>query len=1136
MISINNSSENSHNEGPAGLQYWRSLEERADTPEFREWLHREFPSGASELDGVNRRHFLKIMAASFGIAGMGLAGCRQPRQHILPYAKQPERIVPGVPLYYSSSMPGARGNTPVIVETHDGRPTKLEGNSSYIPYGGAAGRFTQASILDLYDPDRSPKSITKDGKTLSQGAVFDLFRETYEAYKARGGEGLAFLAEHSSSPTRARLVEQLKQTFPKAIWAEYNPVYRDLEEDVFEKYTGERLRPHYNFREATRILSLEADFLHTDPNFLEYTRSFSKKRKVASAAEASKMNRLYAVESNYTLTGAMADHRLRSAASHISAFTALIAAQVLELTGGSSSLARALRSKSASLKVDNKWVEECAKDLVNERGASLVVAGPQLPGEVHVLTALINAQLGAEGKTVYYRKVTSKSADSIESLASAAGKGAIDTLVILGGNPVYDAPANLDWKALQKKLPKVIRYGYYFDETSALADYHVAASHYLECWGDGRTWDGTVVPVQPMIEPIFSTLRELDVIAHLCGAPQKDSYTLVQETFKGLSQDVTKPEPFDSWLSVGVLEGSAEQETFSGATKPMSFDSWLSVGVLFGSSYSVASLSIQEKDVLRALSAPAFKIPQLSSSQLECRFVPSNHVWDGRYNNNGWLQECPEPMTKLTWDNAIQISPRLAKELQRSTGIAILPDPSFLNEAGQIAPNANKFKRGKEQANIAEITVNGQTVRGPLHVQPGLADYTIVLSLGYGREKTGRVGQGTGFDVYPLRTVADSAYATAATIRVTPELYPLANTQEHWSMEGRAIVREANAEEYASHPDFVNQMGMESHSPPVYGPAQNMPLQQKVTDIPRGNSLYQTPEFKGPQQWGMVIDLNSCTGCNACVVACQSENNIPIVGKDQVLRGREMQWIRLDRYYSGGEGGRGGLPEDPQVSFMGMMCQHCELAPCESVCPVNATVHDDQGLNVMAYNRCVGTRYCANNCPYKVRRFNFFDWNKREIGHFYEGPFGPAGMPELEKLQKNPDVTVRMRGVMEKCTYCVQRIESAKINQLREAKDSGNIKVPDGVIKTACQQTCPADAITFGDLEDSSTEVSQLKESDRNYDVLGYLNTRPRTSYLAKLRNPNPAMPDYASLPLNRKEYEDRYGHGTHSAEEITHS
>jgi molybdopterin-containing oxidoreductase family iron-sulfur binding subunit len=471
-------------------------------------------------------------------------------------------------------------------------------------------------------------------------------------------------------------------------------------------------------------------------------------------------------------------------------------------------------------------------------------------------------------------------------------------------------------------------------------------------------------------------------------------------------------------------------------------------------------------------------------------------------------------------------------------------DSEFFKSAkGTLQNNKAEFKRGKEQAVLAELLINGRTVKAPIHVVPGMANYTVVLPLGMGREVVGRVGMGVGFNAYSVRDSKSQGITSGASLQLTNEHYELANTQEHWSMEGRAIIREGNADYYKKHPDFANKMGVESHAPANYGKDANKSLQEKSTGQYRGNSAYEHPSFADPapnvkvwqgekarakfpdvQQWGLAIDMNSCTGCTACVVACQSENNIPIVGKDQVLRGREMHWMRIDRYFSAEKYDQTEVPEDVQVSFMGMMCQHCENAPCEQVCPVNATVHDNQGLNVMAYNRCVGTRYCANNCPYKVRRFNFFDWNKRQIGEFYKGPLGPVDEPELHKMQKNPNVTVRMRGVMEKCTYCSQRIEAAKIEQKRLAGPTGNIKIADGTIKTACQQVCPTDAITCGDISDADSEVSKMKASDRNYSVLGYLNVRPRTTYLARLRNPNPKMPDAYKKPYAYSQYKERYG------------
>ena len=1087
----------------SGPQYWRSLDEVADTPAFREWLHQEFPSGAAELEGVDRRQFLKLMGASFAFAGVGLAGCRQPEQHILPYAKQPERLIPGVPVFYATSQPTPRDNVPLIAETHEARPTKLEGNPSYLPYGGGTNVFAQTSVLDLYDPDRAMHSVGKTGETLSRSQALDVLQSISQDYKARAGSGLAFLAEPSTSPSRLKLVQSLKAAFPHAIWAEYDPVNNDQAENALKALTGKRLRADYKFKTADRVLALESNFLQSEPGSLGYMRDFTSRRKVKDASHASDMNRLYAVESTFSITGGMADHRLRLAFNHLPAFTALMAAEVLEQTGASADEVAYFQAKGAALSVDKAWIKACATDLLAHAGRALVVVGADAPATVHQLALRINQALAAIGETVHYLEVPETEAVEIGLLADAIRLGQVKTLVIVGGNPAYNAPADLDWVSLQKSIPQVVRYGYHLDETSALGVTHIAANHYLESWGDGRTWNGTLVPVQPMILPLFEGMGELEFLGRIAQGGQSDAYGLVQETFRELAL-------------------ASKVNT--------TFDQWLAEGVLVGSSFRIALPAFSSADLRRELDKATFSPATFSASSIEVRILPSQQVWDGRYANNGWLQECPEPLTKLTWDNVILVGPALAKALQAQTGVPLIPEASVLSKQGQEHPQFNTFKQGKEEAFVGELTIDGRVISGPIHVHPGLADFTVLVTLGYGRTQVGRIGTGVGFDVYPIRTEANRASVSNASLKPTLGTYRLANTQQHWSMEGRAILREANADEYEAHSDFTKHMCLESHAPANLGPDKNKSFSEVVRNIPRGNSAYETPPFKGAQQWGMVIDLGSCTGCNACVVACQSENNVPIVGKDQVARGREMHWLRMDRYFSSGKG-TAELPDDPQVAFMGMMCQHCEMAPCETVCPVNATVHDDQGLNVMAYNRCVGTRYCANNCPYKVRRFNFFDWNKREIGHFYEGPLGPEGMPELHKMQKNPNVTIRMRGVMEKCTYCVQRIESAKIRQLAVAKGSDNVNVPDGVIKSACQQVCPSEAITFGDVADPTSAVSVARSSDRAYAVLGYLNVRPRTMYLSRLRNPNPKMPDYSTQPLSRVEYESRYGHSAHAHE-----
>ncbi len=1153
-----------------GPRYWRSLDDLVSTPSFKEWVEREFPQGAELMEGVNRRSFMKVMAASFGLAGIGLAGCRRPKMHVLPYAQQPENVIPGVATYYSSSFPDAISNIPLIVETHGSRPTKVEGNPSFPHFGGGTNTFAQASVLDLYDVDRSTQSRDLQGNQVGLTDLLDRLSGLHGKLRLNRGKGFAFLVEGSSSPTRLRMAQTLTKQYPNATWAEYNAVDYGNPERSLKNLTGRSLRPIYHFSKAKRVLSLDGDFLDKEPGSLAYTRYFTGNRKIKNAKDAGRMNRLYVVESNMTLTGGMADHRMRLSSSQVSAFTALMTAEVLKLSGGDARLIEVLEEKGSALQVDSHWIEECAKDLFEHQGYSIVFPGSHQSEEVHLLTAVLNEALA--GESVEYLELPENPATTIDVLATQIEAGDIHTLVIIGGNPVYNAPAGLKWAALQESVDEVVRFGYHYDETSAKATLHVAASHYLESWSDGRTLDGVVVPVQPVIEPLFDTIGEIELIARILGELETNPYNQVRLTFDKLQTRGNVDQAFNRFLAEGVLEDSE---------------------------FAVAKVRFLERNLIDTVLDFQLRPPALSGDSIEVRWVSSSSVFDGRYGNNGWLQECPEPMTKLTWDNAIIVSPRLAKKLQAESGYPLIGGEGIMQggfgERFSIQVRKGVWKRGKEYAPIAELELDGVKVKGPVHVLPGLASYTVILPLGYGRRETGRVGKGAGFDFYPLKQNGVS-FKSGGTIRILEDepSYQLANTQEHWSLEGRAVIREGTTEEYIKTSkqfgeqhgrpgSFVDKMGMESHSPLIYGKNQNDPAEAKRLNQPRGGSLYGHPsfgeppqysktwskeehakDFIPPQQWGMSIDLNMCTGCNACVVACQSENNIPIVGKDQVLRGREMHWIRLDRYFSeqvhspsyheavNGQNGatvnHGAalndedplpVPEDVQVSFQGMACAHCELAPCESVCPVNATVHDNQGLNTMAYNRCVGTRYCANNCPYKVRRFNFFDWNKRDKDEVYLGPLGKKQMDDphggLVEMKANPDVTVRMRGVMEKCTYCVQRIEEGKINHKVAMAKAGNMRdvhVPDGQIKVACQQVCPSDAIEFGDTTDPTARVYQAKENDRDYAVLGYLNVRPRTTYLAKLRNPNPHMPDAYTQPFLRQDYEQRFGHGEHHGDE----
>ena len=1131
-----------------GPSYWRSLDDLQGDKKFQEWVNREFPDGADTMNDVDRRNFMKIMAASFGLAGVGMTGCRMPERKILPYTKQPEYLIPGVANYYSTSMPFGGENIPLVVETHQARPTKIEGNPSYKSNGGGTSTFAQVSILDLYDPDRARTSRDSSGNKISREDVEKLLGEIAGEFEGSAGEGLAFLATSSSSPTRSRLVSRLRTKFPQAIWAEHDGIDLSNPSKAASALLGRPVRPILHFAKAKRILSLDADFVGYEGNATANARSFAKGRKIKSAKEASKMSRLYVAESNLSLSGANADHRLRLASTNVPAFTALVGSYIVA----------SIKAPDGFTEHEQKWAKECATDLLGHKGESLVVAGSHLSQDVHQVVVAINEELQARGNPLEYVSTDEADAASISDLAETLNDGKVKTLVVLGGNPGFDAPGGLEWATAQAKAGKTLRLGYSDDETSnpeGSKPILIAQAHFLESWGDGRAWDGTYVPVQPMLEPLFGGMTEIELLARVIGETDTNPHDLVKKTFADVSNK-SDTRSFNKWLAEGILAGS-------------SFPA-------FTTAFNPASLA-----ALPSRFSP--KVNSLGLENLEVRFVPSAHNWDGRYANNGWAQECPHPITKITWDNAILISAKLAKEIG-----GIIPDPWTMSDKilgqdlNQLVRRTNDFNRGREMAPMAKVTIDGVTVEGPLHVQPGIADYTLVLPLGHGRKTVGRVGKDSGFNFYPARKSATSGSIGSVTLQLTGKDYKLANTQEHWSQEGRALIREGTAEEYEKNPGFTAQMGMESHSPKIYpkikdkesGTWREMTQQEKVKYVPRGNSAYTPPNFSeieeksdrfkllvpgrySPdglfdedaennevsqtyvQQWGMVIDFNTCIGCNSCVVACQSENNIPIVGKDQVLRGREMHWMRIDRYFSSDVYRHDGrfadgnakpdkreIPDEVQVSFQGMACQQCELAPCESVCPVNATVHDEQGINTMAYNRCIGTRYCANNCPYKVRRFNFLDWNKRQIGHLYEGPLGPSGVNELDQMQKNPDVSVRMRGVMEKCTYCVQRIQEAKINHKAKNAGSGDVIVPDGTIKTACQQSCPTDAITFGDILDTESEVAQLKDSDRNYSVLGYLNIRPRTTYLTKIRNPNPAMPKAYAMPYARKEYESRYGHG----------
>jgi MoCo/4Fe-4S cofactor protein with predicted Tat translocation signal len=1063
-----------------GKKYWRSLGEFSNTPEFRQWLEREFPAGASELkeDEWSRRDFLKLMSASMALAGVGLNSCRRPEAHLVPFTKSAEWTIPGKFLYYATAMPRRTGAIPLIATTVDGRPIKLEGNPLHPASGGATDTFAQASVLDLYDPARS-KLFVHNGKPSNHAAFETYIMELRKILMGQKGDGLAFLVEETHSPTRERLRIELEKVFPGLRWCVYDPLQSQTQSFAIQNTFGDNLRLLPRLDRADVILALDSDFLDCGQGDLASVRAFTSRRRVSAAKDS--MNRLYVVENRFTLTGAMADHRLRCPASQIALFAHALAGKILAATNdaGLGSVIANLQVPAGAATFDEQWLSEAAFDLATKPGASLVLAGPNQPVVVQLLVYAINSALKNLGQTLIVREAPrNPRTNDISQLAADMNDGQIKQLFILGGDPVYNAqrglvndPATkmaLDWIDLQKKVPEIVRLGYYEDATSALSHWHVPAAHYLECWGDALTSDRAYLSIQPMILPLFGGLSEIELLNALAGGIKTQGPELVQETFRATNP----PGDFQTAWSRFLHDGFASHVQLS--DQPPSFNA-NAAGALVQSSW-----------------APP---PMPTANSPEIVLVGSYAMDDGRYINNGWLQELPDPITKLTWDNAALMSPAFAKTLGIQTGDLVqitIPDNSCACE-----------EPVKRELVIAAL------------ISPGHVDHSVTVPLGYGRKQTGPIGEEAGFNGYFLRTAANPYIIVAGaqgiqSVQVTKvgRTYPLSITQDHFSIEGRGLVREATLERYRANTEFAKKVPGEEEMP------HRLP------------SIYSHPPLDAPQQWGMSVDLNVCTGCSACVIACQSENNIPIVGKLQVAHGRAMHWIRIDRYYASAKPfnqDNGDWPENPEIVHEPMMCQHCENAPCETVCPVNATVHSEDGLNVMAYNRCIGTRYCANNCPFKVRRFNYFDYNQRPVGKkkiagafsIYEEYFAPLttkGAPDIVKLQKNPNVTVRMRGVMEKCTFCVQRIEEAKIAAHVHAGASNKTLIPRDSFTTACAQACPTGAIVFGDIKDPESRVSKMKQQDRNYRLLEYLNVNTRTSYLARIRNPNPKMPDAANI------------------------
>jgi MoCo/4Fe-4S cofactor protein with predicted Tat translocation signal len=974
-------------EDTTGPEYWRSLEELAGSDEFQEMMHREFPKGASEwLDDFSRRGFLKTMGASLALAG--LTGCtRMPTTEIVPYVRQPENVIPGRPKFYATAFTLGGYASPVLVESHMFRPTKIEGNPEHPASLGGTDIYAQASILDLYDPDRA-QNVTYLGDVRSFPAFMEAVRGPMTAEKSMAGGGVRILTQAVSSPTLAAQIGSYLEANPMAKWHVYEPINRDNVVEGAKLAFGEPMETRYDLSKADVIVSLDADFLYAGfPGSARYTRDFAARRNPDV-----NMSRMYVIESTPSSTGMKADHRLPAKAG--------------DIEGLARSLAGAIGGNAGGGADQQNFISSVARDLQSHRGSSVVIAGEHQPPAVHAVAHAINQALGNVGKTVFYTDSVDANPvnrnESLKSLVDEMRGGKVDMLLILGGNPVYDAPADLDFASLLKSNAVALKVylGSHRNETAELCQWHVPEAHYLESWSDARAYDGTVSIIQPLIEPLYGGKSAHELVAVLAGQSGAGGRDLVQAYWQ---KQHAGPD-FDAFWRKSLHDGWVEGTAFT-----------------------------PKNAVAKATNIPVAQASAGSGYELNFRRDPS--IYDGRFSNNGWLQELPKPLTKLTWDNCIMIGPAMAERLK-------------LN-----------FK------DIAELECNGKKLEGAVWIQAGHPDNSITVFLGYGRTRAGRVGTATGFDVYPMRTSQTPWIASGAQLKGIGATYNLASTQGYQTMETpdgseRPLVQERSLEEYKKDPNFA-----------------------KEGEPPQELTLYKPWEFpydKETYSWGMAIDLNACVGCNNCIIACQSENNIAVVGKEQTLKGRHMHWLRVDAYYNG--------PRDnPKGFFQPVPCMQCENAPCELVCPVQATLHSSEGLNDMVYNRCVGTRYCSNNCPYKVRRFNFLLFQDWETPQF--------------KLMRNPDVTVRSRGVMEKCTYCVQRISEHRIDSER-----ADTTIKDGELQTACQQSCPANAIVFGNINDPNSQVNKCKAQPRNYSMLAELNTRPRTTYLAEIRNPNPEL------------------------------
>ena len=1059
----------------AGREYWQSVKQLADSPELDEKISQEFPGyDPKDIASLSRRSFMRLMGASMALAGVTLTGCRRwPKELVVAYSSNVKDRIPGVPEQYASFWELDGVASGVLVTSFDGRPIKVEGSPvhpfSKVSNGktGVTDIFAQASVLELYDPERSRSPISRAGDkptTVTTAEFVAAVGGYIEQLKATSGAGAAILAAPSSSLAQAAAAAAFKKAYPQAVWYEYAPLNRDAEITGTKAALGTASRPMLSLKDADIVVSFDADLLGTHPAHLRFANDWAQARKRADEyADDGKrhMNRLYVAESTFSITGTVADARLGAKSSRIPLLVGLLAKE-LGVSG--------ITPSGEATEAEAKFIKVAAADLKAAGTKAVVAVGPNLPAEAHAAAVAINAHLGSAVVSYYADPANDRptNAQDISTLAREMAAGTVKFLVILGGNPAYDAPADTQFAKALAQVPASLHLALYDNETSALSKWHVNAAHYLETWADGRAYDGTITVGQPLIEPLYNGFTPAQVLTLLTTGEVVDGRTLQTAVLAGV---------------LGVA--GKDEQTADKALRAARHD-----GMVSGTAFAAVSAKPKVSGLTLAAA---------DSAELELRFIADQKLHDGRFANSGWLQETPTTTSKLTWDNALLISKSDADAL------------------------------GVWNDDVVKVTAGGETIELPVYVQPGQPRGSAAVALGYGRTRAGWIGNNVGSDAYKLRTTT-AMYAAKVSVAKTGTKNNLACTVDHHIIDTVGMYgKEKRLGKFGENGYIIREGTLEDYN-------KSSAFAYRGRHIITPLQLFDSPHpMNDPHKWGMSVDMSACIGCNACTVACQAENNIPVVGKREVERNREMAWLRIDRYFKAPkvDDDKGNKVEDldnVEVVYQPMMCVHCENAPCEQVCPVAATVHDTEGLNTMVYNRCIGTRYCSNNCPYKVRRFNYFDWHSRDpralkdhtLNHFH--PY--LGIPDqqqadnIDKIKAmvfNPEVTVRMRGVMEKCTYCVQRIHNVKI-----AKKAAGQKLQDGDIVTACQQVCPTEAIIFGDLNDASSAVAKLHASPRAYAPLDELNTRPRTRYLAKVRNPNPEL---------RKVKQADDAHGSHSSE-----